>query len=46
MTLTKAIKIIAWYCMKQDCDKCRLCKNDKCIREIIPCEWENWIKEK
>lgn len=38
-SLSQAITTIAWYCMKHNCDECKLCRNDECIRYTVPCDW-------
>lgn len=46
MTLNKAIKIIAYYCMKHGCDDCRLYKGAACFRLTAPCDWPELMSEK
>ena len=46
MTLNKAIKIIAWYCMKHGCDNCRLYTSDGCFKNAAPCDWPELMSEK
>lgn len=45
MSIMKAIKMIAQYCLKHNCDsKCRLYKDGECIRYTVPCDWEDFMK--
>lgn len=43
--LNRAIEIIAYYCMKHDCNECRLLTKDGCIRTTVPCDWVEVLEE-